>query len=446
MRFAHMRGVCIGKHGKGLLQFHDFGDKLRIATRPIMAQNSKRKWIVLILAAGLVVLVLVLLGGRSHGPIVSAVKVTREDLSATITSNGKVEPVSPAIARAAFPTFVDRLMAIEGQAVRRGQVVLTLDAADVRSQLAQAQASLLVAKTDLENARAGGPPDEVAQLQGDLRQAKVAVENLERTQQALEGLVAKQAATQDELAQNKAALAKALASLQTLEQKEKALARRAAEDSDRAGLRVMQATAQVQSLEEKVRSATVIAPTDGTLYSLPVRAGDYVKVGDVLAEMGDLRNVRVRAFVDEPDLGWLEPNQEVQVTWDAKPGRTWIGRTEQVPKQVVPLGARSVGEVLCSMNNDKLELLPNINVEVRILVRGRHDAIVVARAAVRYDKGQHYVFLLAGDKVRRQSIAVGVASPEKYEVLAGLTPGERVALPGDTELRDGMDVRATEAD
>jgi HlyD family secretion protein len=411
-----------------------------------MAQNSKRKWIVLVLAAGLVLLVLVLLGGRSQGPIVSAVKVTREDLSATITSNGKVEPVSPAIARAAFPTFVDKVMAIEGQAVRRGQVVLTLDAAEVRSQLAQAQASLLAAKTDLQNARAGGPPDEVAQLQGDLQQATVAAENLERTERALEALVAKQAATQDELAQNKAALAKSLANLQTLEEKEKALTHRAAEDSERAGLRVLQATAQVQSLEEKVRSASVIAPTDGTLYSLPVRVGDYVKAGDVLAEMGDLRNVRVRVFVDEPDLGWLEPSQEVQVTWDAKPGRTWTGRTEQVPKQVVPLGARSVGEVLCSMNNDKLELLPNINVEVRILVRGRHDAIVVPRAAVRYDKGQHYVFLLMGDKVRRQSIAVGVASPEKYEVLAGVTPGERVALPGDTELRDGMNVRATEAD
>jgi HlyD family secretion protein len=429
-----------------LLQFHDFGDKLRIATQPIMAQDSKRKWIVLVLAGGLALLVLVLLRGRSQGPIVSAVKVTREDLSATITSNGKVEPVSPAIARAAFPAFVDKVMAIEGQAVRRGQVVLTLDAADVRSQLAQVQASLLEAKTELQNARAGGPPDEVAQLQGDLRQAKVAVENLERTEQALEGLVAKQAATQDELAQNKAALSKALANLQTLEQKEKALAQRAAEDSERADLRVQQTTAQVHSLEEKVRSASVNAPTDGTLYSLPVRAGDYVKVGDVLAEMADLRNVRVRAFVDEPDLGWLEPNQEVQVIWDAKPGRTWIGRTEQVPKQVVPLGARSVGEVLCSMSNDKVELLPNINVEVRILVRGRHDAIVVPRAAVRYDKGQHYVFLLAGDKVRRQGVSVGVASPEKYEVLTGLVPGERVALPGDTELRDGMDVRVTEAD
>ena len=93
-------------------------------------------------------------------------------------------------------------------------------------------------------------------------------------------------------------------------------------------MRVSQAQELARSLEEKVRSATVTASTDGTLYSLPVSAGDYVKVGDTLAEMADLRHVRVRAFVDEPDLGSLEPNQKVSVTWDAKPGRTWTGRTE----------------------------------------------------------------------------------------------------------------------
>jgi HlyD family secretion protein len=200
----------------------------------------------------------------------------------------------------------------------------------------------------------------------------------------------------------------------------------------------------VRGLEEKVKSATVTAPSDGTLYSLPIRAGDYVKVGDTLAEMADLRHVRVRAFVDEPDLGWLEANQAVQVSWDAKPGRTWTGHTEMVPKQVVARGTRSVGEVLCSVDNDKLELLPNVNVEVRILVRARQGALVIDRSAVRYDSGKHFVFLFDGDKIHRREISVGVASATKYEIVAGLREGDRVALPGDQELHDGMDVRPAE--
>jgi HlyD family secretion protein len=412
-----------------------------------MAENSKRKWVVLLVAGGLgVVFLIVLLASRGQVPVVRYITIGREDLSASIASNGKVEPISPTIAHAEFPTFVEKVSATEGQAVHRGEVILTLDASDIRAQLSHARADLIAAQSDMRNARAGGPPDEVAQLGGDLAKAQANVANLEKTQKALEQLAAKQAATLNEVAQNQAALAQARTTLETLQQKKAALAQRVGGDAERAGLRAKQAQEQVQSLEEKVRSATVVAPSDGTLYSLPVRVGDYVKVGDTLAQMADLRHVRVRAFVDEPDLGALEPNQVVQVTWDAKPGQTWTGRTEQVPKQVVARGTRSVGEVLCSVDNIKLELLPNVNVDVRILVRERPGALVVPRAAVRYDNGQHLVFVYGGDKIHRRDITVGIASAQKYEVTSGLNIGDRVVMPGDQQqLKDGMDVRALEA-
>src|SRR6202034_2111924 len=115
-----------------------------------------------------------------------------------------------------------------------------------------------------------------------------------------------------------------------------------------------------------VASAHGIAPLDGTLYSLPIHAGDFVKAGDLLAEIADLHHVRVRAFIDEPDLGQIDVNQPVEIFWDAQPGRVWTGRSEILPKQVVTRGTRSVGELLCSVSNEKLDLLPNITVDVRI--------------------------------------------------------------------------------
>ena len=46
-----------------------------------------------------------------------------------------------------------------------------------------------------------------------------------------------------------------------------------------------------------------------------------MKIGDLLAEMADLHSVRVRAFIDEPELGALEPGEPVKITWDALPNR-----------------------------------------------------------------------------------------------------------------------------
>src|SRR5690242_3297227 len=274
-----------------------------------MAQSKKRNTTsIAALIAGLVLLIVVDLGLRSQPPVVPVVTVTRQDLTVDITSNGKVEPISPAVAHAEFPTFVQKVMAAEGQPVHRGEVILTLDAADIRSQLAQARADSLAAQTELRNARAGGSPDQVAQLQGDLAAARIQVKNLENTEKALRGLVAKQAATEDELAENEASLAKARANLNALEARKRDLTQRSAATIEAATLRFSKSQEEVQSFDEKARSATVISPLDGTLYSLPVHTGDYVKVGDTLGEMADLRHVRVRVFVHVPEFGLLEPS------------------------------------------------------------------------------------------------------------------------------------------
>lgn len=414
--------------------------------RPSMAEKRNRVKIWVVIIGVLAVLVIAALAMHRKVPVVPIAQVTREDLLFSITSNGKVEPIDPQIARAEFQTFVDKVMATEGQAVRRGETILTLDSADVRSQLAQARANLLSAQNDLRNAHAGGPPEQMAQLRGDLKAAQVQVENLETTHKALEDLVTKHAATEDELAENQASLAKARANLQALEARKRDLEQRSADTVQAATLRVNQEQELMSSLEEKVRSATVVAGTSGTLYSLPVHAGDYVKVGDTLAEMADLSHVRVRAFVDEPDLGQLEPSQSVEVTWDAKPGKVWTGLTEQIPKQVVPRGMRSVGEVVCSIDNNQMELLPNTNVQVEIRVRERRNALAVPRGAVREtSKGQRYVWVFNDGHVHRRNVTLGIANASNYEVLSGLSEGERVAEPVDQRLKDGMEVQTAEA-
>jgi HlyD family secretion protein len=402
--------------------------------------NKKQKSIIAAVAAAIVV-VLVLVALRHPPPAVPIVQLTRADVSQTITSNGTIEPIDPFIARAQFPTFVSKIAAVAGQPVHRGQLILTLDASDIQSQLAQTRADLITAQTALRNAKAGGAPADVAQVQSDLAQAKADVASLERSQQSLEKLLASQAATKDEVAKNATDLAKAQARLQSLETRQAAMKENASSDAEQAELRVRQDQDAINSLQDKLHSATVTSPFDGTLYSLPVHMGDYVKVGDELADMADLHNVRVLVYVDEPDMGMLATGQTVQVNWDALPGHMWTGKTEQVPKEVVAHGMRSVADLLCSVDNSKLELLPNTNVDVRILVRESKNAIVVPRGAVRDDNGQRYVYVFSDGIVKRRNVTLGVSNASNYEVLSGLSEGDSVALPQDRTLHDGMNVR-----
>ena len=394
------------------------------------------------------------LSGRKPVPSVRVVSPMRENLVSSISSNGKVEPIAPYVMRAQLDTFLERVYVSEGQAVKKGQLLMELEVQDAAAQLADTRSRLLKAQDDFRAASGGGRPDEVAKMSGDLAKSVAERDRLQKSGDVLQKLVAAQAATQDELAQNDLALIKAQAEVTRLTAAKQEFLREVKLDADQGALKVQQLQDQAAALEQKVRQGRITAPADGILYALgrnaaglPVKAGDYVRVGDLLAEMADLHKVRVRAFIDEPELGALEANQPVKITWDALPSRTWDGRTELIPKQVVPHGTRSVGELLCAVNNDKLELLPNINVNVRINSRERLGVLSVPRGAVEAQGGKRYVFVVKTNQLgvgkstlEKREIHVGIADATNYEVVSGLKEEDLVALPGDVDLRDGMTV------
>ena len=418
-----------------------------------MDRRLRNRIVIFLALAAIVAFALVRLSGRQPVAKISAVTPIRENVISSISSNGKVEPIAPSVVRAQLDTFIERISAVEGQPVRKGQLLLELNVKDASAQLADARSRLLRAEDDLRAAQAGGRSDEAARTEGQLAAAIALRDRLQRNHDSLQRLIAQQAATKDELAANDLDLAKAEAQVKQLTAAKQEFVHGVKLDANRTTLQVEQLRSVVASLEEKVRDGRISAPADGTLYALPVRVGDYVKVGDLLAEMADLHKVRVRAFIDEPELGGLEPGEPVRITWDALPNRNWMGKTQVIPKQVVARGARSVGELLCEVNNDKLELLPNINVNVRINSRERVNVLTVPRGAVDAQGGRRFVFVVLRNALgvgkatlQKREIRVGIADAANYEVLSGLQEGEMVALPGDVDLKDGMPVKITNTD
>jgi HlyD family secretion protein len=425
-----------------------------------MDRRLRNRILIFLALAAIVAFSLVRLSGRQPVAKISAVTPIRENVISSISSNGKVEPIAPSVVRAQLDTFIERISAVEGQPVKKGQLLLELNVKDASAQLADARSKLLRAEDDLSAARAGGRADEAAKTEGQLAAAVALRDRLQRNHDSLQRLIAQQAATKDELATNDLDLAKADAQLKQLTAVKQEFEHGVKLDANRTTLQVEQLRTAVAALEEKVRDGRIVAPTDGTLYSLgrtaeglPLKAGDYVKVGDLLAEMADLHKVRVRAFIDEPEIGGLEPGEPVRITWDALPNRNWMGKTQVIPKQVVARGARSVGELLCEVNNDKLELLPNINVNVRINSRERINVLTVPRGAVDAQGGRRFVFVVLRNALgvgkatlQKREIRVGIADAANYEVLDGLQEGEMVALPGDVDLKDGMPVKITNTD
>jgi HlyD family secretion protein len=400
-------------------------------------------YIVLALAA---IVALVWLSGRKPVPSVPTQSVKRADISSAISTNGKIEPVMPYEMRALIQTHVTDVHATEGQLVKKGQLLLDLDDGQLRADVARAREQLVNSEENLRIAKSGGQATQLAQLDGDIRKTDVDRARLQALVATLDKLVAQQAATPHDLNEARSNLARTESDRDRLIASRADFIRQAKLDSDRQALLVSQSQETLRNLTQKLNSTHIVSPADGTLYSLPVHVNDPVKEGDLLAAVADLKHIRVRAFVDEPELGGLVPGQNINVTWDAVPGRTWSGRTTQIPRQVVAHGTRTVGEVLCIINNDDQRLIPNTNVNVRIELAVRSSVLVVPRGAVLFEGSHRYVFVVEsgtpGSTLHKHEVHLGISDSTTHEVLSGVNEGDVVAILGNlSEPTDGMKVR-----
>ncbi len=412
-------------------------------------RRSYRVWLYAGLALAAIIFI-VILSERRPIPKVEVVTVARGNLSAAITTNGKVEPVEPFEMHGLIPSHVIRTHAVEGQSVKKGQLLIELDDTEIQAEVAHAREDLAARREALRIASSGGSATELAQIDSDIRKADLDHSRLQENVNQLEKLVAQQAATQQELIVMRENLARSEADQKRLQTDRAEFVRKAKLDVDRQTLLVQQAEATLRDLEDKLRSTHLTAPVDGTLYSFPFHVNDPTKEGDLLAAVADLRRIRVRAFIDEPELGKLVPGQNVEISWDALPNRKWIGKTEQIPRQVVPHGTRSVGELLCPVNNDDQRLIPNTNVNVRIELDQRKSVVIVPRSALVFDGTQRFVFVVqdsaASSTLRKQEVHLGISDATNSEVVSGLNTGEIVALPTNLEPKDGMRVRVIKSE
>jgi HlyD family secretion protein len=404
----------------------------------------RRVWIGLVAAAATVVaLAAATRLVRRPALSVAAARVQFGALESWISTNGVIEPVEPYVMASRVSAFVANVLVTEGQTVGRGDLLVALDVEAQRADLARAREALAKAENDVRIFEAGGPARERAQVDGDLRTAESEIDHLRRERDAIDRLVSRQAATSAELSQAQLALDRAEATQDALLKKREALQRDSAADERIARLAVQQSRETVRVLEEQVQSGLVQSPIDGVVYSLSAKRGAHVDTGTVLASVANLGSLRLRAFVDEPELVSVEPDQPVEISRSGLPGQIWHGRTVRVPKNVVPRGDRMVGEVICSVTGDGRRLIPNLGVDVRIQVHSSARALLVPRSSVRSDDSGRYVFVLVNGIVHRRAIVVGRASSTNYAVVEGVGEGEWVALAADVSLRDGMRVHMT---
>jgi len=413
-----------------------------------MAQNgrkasviARRRWILAAAAIVVAVILLASFASRDDSVPVLAVTVSRSTIRSVISTNGKVEPVQNFEAHAPVGTTVKRILVKEGDHVKRGQLLVELDAATARSQAARAMAQVRASEADVNAIERGGTQEEVLTWQAQLVKARADRDAAQRNLDALTKLQQSGAASPGEVRVAQGQLAAADAEVKLLESKQ--TQRYSRPEVARVAAQGSEAQSAYAAAEDILSQLVIRAPFDGIIYSLPVRQGAYVNPGDLVLQEADLSKVLVRSFVDEPDVARLAPGEKIEVTWDAMPGQVWKGSVSAVPAAVKLHGTRNVGETTCVVANRDFKLLPNINVGVTIVTAQHDNALTVPREALRLDDGTPYVYQVANNQLFRRNVQTAISNLTQAEITSGVAEGTVVALGSvnTKPLRDRLPVK-----
>jgi HlyD family secretion protein len=409
---------------------------------------------------GLIIGVLALAGGggiaysmnkkKNAGTEVRMEQVSRRDLVSAVTASGKIEPQTSVDISADITGRIIEIAVEEGDVVRKGQFLLQIDPAQYQAAVSRAegvvsstQATLLQVRANRDQAeRAWKRADQLSKLGPNL----IAPAQAEEARTALDVAEATYQATRAQL------------------------------DPSRASL---------QEAKDNLSKTRLVSPIAGRVVRLAVEEGEVAVPGTFSRETGllltiaDLSVILAKVQVDETDVVRLSSRDSVEITIDAYPDSTFVGRVIRVSQSAKLTNTQTASgsndravdfDVEIRLDNPPGDVRPDLSCTARIITDTRESALSIPIIALTVrdhervpnennpaldtvsrrrpgEREEEGVFLVQNGIATFRPVKVGIAGDEYFEVLDGLRGGETIVAgtyQAIRDLKDGDKVRQAE--
>jgi HlyD family secretion protein len=383
---------------------------------------------------------------------VKIVAVDKRDLVASVTASGQVQPRTKVDVASDISGRIVRLAVKEGQIVKKGQFLLEIDPEQYIAAVQQAEAGLSSAKAQAAQARA------------NLLQSK---RNYDRQTEIKK--------TNPQLVSDSD-----LETLKTQMEVNEAL-------NEAAGHNVEQSTASLRTARSNLNKTTIVAPMTGRITRLAVEQGEtavpgtFNKDAALLLTISDMSVLETKVKVDETDVARIAMGDSAVVQIDAFPDTTFLGKVIEIAHSSVRNAAAASSqdqsidyEVTIQLLNPPPDTRPDFSATAKIVtdtrtqalsipiialtvreneeLSGEDSAVTVGRSPAKEvgKRDVEGVFIVGTDnKVTFRPVDVGISGDNYFEVVKGLTAGEKIV--GGTyqaiqQLKDGGVVKEAKKD
>lgn len=354
------------------------------------------------------------------------------NLTVEVSATGTLQPLTQVDISSELSGVVRSVAVQENQQVRKGDVLAELDTSRLVAQIERAEASVKAAEAKVTDARTT---------------LKESEQTLARTQQlSKRGMVADQALESAQAARDRADSAVASAD---------------------ANLAI--AVAELKLQQADLEKSTIYAPIDGIVLTRSVDPGQTVasslQAPVLFVIAADLKQMELKAAIDEADIGAVAPGQRARFTVDAFPERRFDAEIRDIAYASVTTEGVVTYDARFDVDNRELLLRPGMTATVAVVTREARDIITVPSAAFRYRPpvtqerrgwslqnmfmpprmgrpggqrqqqaadGTRTLYVLKDGEPRPVRVKTGSTNGEDTEILSGLEAGDLVITGSQT--------------
>ncbi|HPW18333.1 MAG TPA: efflux RND transporter periplasmic adaptor subunit [Candidatus Aminicenantes bacterium] len=390
----------------------------------------KRRKKALLIIGALAVLGLIVAGNlqsrREKAVKVTVDKAKRQDLTSIISASGEVKPKKNINISAQVPGRIVKIGVVEGQEVKAGDFLLSLDSAQYEANADRDRNYIRAANADLIQAEARLGRDKAS---------------LDRQQK----LYADELISEDQLEAAQAQYAVTSAQVNAIR------------------FQIKQAEASLKSTLDNLAKTTYGSPIDGVITSLRVEEGEVAIIGTmnnpgtVLLTIADLSVMEVEVEVDETDVVGVALGQAARVRVDAFPDKTFDGRVTEIGSSALQRAASGVStreskdfKVVVTLENPSERLKPGLSASADIVVAEKAQALAVpisalvlrdkpGAAALAAAKEEEGVYVVEAGRAKFAPVVKGIAGGMMIEIASGLAEGQELITGPYASLRDLKD-------
>ena len=378
---------------------------------------------------------------------VKVAKVEKQTIAAPVSAVGTIFPREQATVAGKISAQIKSMRLLKNQVVRAGQVIAILESRDLVAQRNEAIAALNQERASERSVTSGTIPQTNAQDQKALRDAQARARTARATYERRLELYQKGGISKKDVEASQTELTTAENELRLAEQTV-VLRTKAINPNDRAlaAARVQAAQQRVATLDAQLSYATIRAPISGIVTDQFQYQGEFAAVGGKLVNIADISEVIVKAPFADTVAAQLKVGDPATVLPTDTTGEEMTGKVTLISRSSDPFN-RTV-EVWVTLGNGAGRLRANGAAQVTAATLTRTDAVVVPTSAVTLDASNAnegtVMVVDAASVAHEMKVTVGIRTPDKTEITAGLQGGETVVIEGNYALPDGAKVEGSQ--